>query len=62
MSCISASFTKLYDVNAKFTRITDFHARFALVCGAGIGREFLYASDGILLTVDGGKIIVKKMV
>lgn len=61
MSCLGCKFERVGGTTASFTRVTDFTARFALVCGSDIGYEFLYASDGILLTIDGGKIMVKKM-
>lgn len=61
MSCLSSEFKRVGGSSSSFIRTGGLTARFSLVCGTDIGYEFLYASDGILLTVDGGKIMVKKM-
>lgn len=35
--------------------------RFALVCSVGAVEGFLYASDALLLTVSGGRLIVQQV-
>lgn len=64
MSCLTHKFEPVGgDTKITAARISDFQFRFALVCGTHIGGyEYLYASDGILLTVDNGVIMVKKMI
>jgi len=58
---ISSSFTPIRDLSSSFTPVNHMRATFAMVCVNSIGEyDFLYACDGILLTVDGGKIMVKK--
>ena len=35
--------------------------RFGLVCATNLGEGYLYASDALLITIDGGKLIVKEI-
>ena len=62
MNCISFITERIGgDTKISASRVTDLKVRFSLVCGTGLGNyEFLHASDGALLTVDGGYIMVKK--
>ena len=56
---ISTSFSKDGGVSPVYTRDGNAQVRFGLVCIPGdVERGFLYASDGLLLTVDGGRLIV----
>ena len=49
------------DLTVTKTRVGgDLTVRVGLVCGTNIGLGFLYASDGLLITIDGGKLIVQQ--
>ena len=43
------------------SRAARMTCRMALVCGTNLGTMYLYASDGILITIDNGYLIVRKM-
>ena len=62
MKCFSHKFVNIGGDTKLFAkRISDFKFTAALICGRDIGGyEYLYASDGILLTVDNGVIMVKR--
>lgn len=61
MSCIAVKIEPVNPVpELRATRVSDFKCRFGLICATSAGKwDVLYASDGILLTVDGGVIFVK---
>lgn len=42
------------------TRIKQFSVMFGLVCGVDLGDEVLWASDQMVLTIEGNKIFVKR--
>ncbi len=73
MGCLSVNITRVRSgVDASFTRgggrITasftparePINVRFGLVCGTDIGDGFLFASDGLLLTIENGKLKVRQ--
>ncbi len=48
------------DLKAAFRRVTCSDFSFGLVCSTSLGEECLWASDQIVLTVDGGRVYVTK--
>lgn len=59
MGCSTAKFTRVGDgVQARFTKEGGMSVRLVLVCGTNIGDGFLFASDGVLLTIEDGKLKV----
>ena len=44
-----------------FSRVGGVSVRFGLVCGTNIGDGYLFASDGLLITIDGGKLKVRQI-
>ena len=58
-SGVRSSFTRVESgLQAKYTKAGGMSVRFGLVCGTNIGDGFLFASDGILLTIEDGKLKV----
>ena len=56
---VSSTFSLVEDgLQARFTKAGGMSVRFGLVCGTNIGDGFLFASDGILLTIEDGKLKV----
>ena len=45
-------------LTASARRVSNFHAYFGLVCGTDLGEQVLWASDQMVLTVEGNKIYV----
>lgn len=60
MSCLRATFQTGPVMEGKATVVRDFMCRFAFVCPTDLGEEVLWASDQMVLTVDGGKIYLRK--
>lgn len=62
MSCIAFNISPAVAVpKLEVSPVSDFQCRFGLVCNTSVGEwEVLYASDGILFTVDNGVILVKR--
>lgn len=57
----SVTFTRSGEIpSVKFTKSGGMNVRFGLVCGTNIGDGFLFASDGLLVTIEDGKLIVKQ--
>lgn len=74
MGCLSVNITRVGNgADATFTRaegrITASYTpayepmkvRFGLVCGTNIGDGYLFASDGLLLTIENGKLKVRQI-
>ena len=62
MSCLSVTLTRVKQINASMSRMSHMSARLSLVCATDLKRpdeNVLYASDGGLLTIDGGYLIVQ---
>lgn len=56
----SASLSRVEDgLSVGLSRKGGMSVRFALVCSVGAVEGFLYASDALLLTVSGGRLIVQ---
>ena len=66
MGCLQAGFRRIGgDLNATAERVGNgLRCSFGLVCGPSIstpeGYEVLWVTDGMLLTVDGGRLYVRK--
>lgn len=63
MSCLSVKFSRVKQIGASFLRASGMRARFGLVCATDLKRpdeNVLFASDGGLLTIEGGYLIVKQ--
>lgn len=57
----SVLFTRQGGTNVAFARHGGVKARFGLVCGTNIGDGYLFASDGLLLTIENGKLKVRQI-
>lgn len=60
MSCLKAKFQIGPVLEGKAKAVREFTCRFAFVCPTDLGEEVLWASDQMVLTVDGGKIYLRK--
>ncbi len=61
MGCSKVTITRQGErPSVKFTKSGGMNVRFGLVCGTNIGDGFLFASDGLLVTIEDGKLIVKQ--
>ena len=59
---VSAAFKRAESgMSARYTRTGGMSVRFGLVCATNLGEGYLYASDALLITIDGGKLIVKEI-
>jgi len=67
-NCLTVSFTQLGGLagekERQVNRSTSFSATFGLVCAVSVGElsgyQVLWVQDGMLLSVDGGNLFVKK--
>lgn len=64
MGCLQATFERVGGMTCTVRKASGMTCSFGLVCGASIstpeGYEILWVSDGMLLTVDGGRLYVRK--
>ena len=60
MSCLETKFQISPVLDGKATVLRDFSCRFAFVCPTALGEDVLWASDCMVLTVDGGRIYLRK--
>lgn len=52
--------TKIGGMTSCVTKVSGMQCRLGLVCNTSVGIGYLYASDGLLLTIDNGRLIVKR--
>lgn len=52
--------TRIGGVSVVATNVGGIHCRMGLVCGANLGEGVLWASDGVLLTVNKEYLIIKR--
>lgn len=63
MGCSTVKYTRVGgDMEVVLTPVNErMQVRFGLVCGSSLGDGFLFASDGLLLTIENGKLIVRQI-
>ena len=52
--------TRVGGISVVATNVCGIHCRMGLVCGTNLGENVLWASDGVLLTVNKEYLIVKR--
>ena len=57
---IDIDFSRIGGLHASAERATRMRCRMGLVCNTSVGVGFLYASDELLITLEDGKLIVKR--
>lgn len=60
MSCLTAGFSFEVTLESAASIVRNFVCRAGFVCGTGLGNDVLWASDEVVLTVDGDNIYLTK--
>lgn len=64
MGCLDARIERISGMTVAIERESGMRCSFGLVCGPSIstpeGYEILWVKDGMLLTLDGGRLYVRK--
>ena len=56
----TASVFRVGGAEMSASRVSRMTCRMGLVCGTGLGTGYLYASDGIRITIDNGYLRVRR--